>query len=94
MKKKISSYIRIYEMLSDKKWHDFTDICNAQIGGKEGDKRLREMRLKGWLKFDWRYRPGTHTSQYQITEILPAFWEYYKQFRDMYAKSGQYEFVM
>ena len=77
---KIPSYVRIHQVLGDGKWHDFSDICNPQVGGKEGDRRLRNMRQKGWVDFEWRYKPDTHTPQYRLTKIHEAFWAYYKRY--------------
>lgn len=29
-------------------WIPVYDICTPQIGGSQGDRRLRELRMKGW----------------------------------------------
>ena len=92
--KKETSYIKIWRVLGDGDWHDFTEICNPYIGGKEGDRRLRQMRQEGWVEFEWRYHPGTHTPQYRITKIYDTWWNYYRQFNfTKVEQNGQMAFV-
>lgn len=92
---KTPSYIKIFNTMSSGEWVDFTKICNPFVGGKEADRRLRFMRQMGWVNFEWRYRPGTHTPQYRFTQINQSWWEYYRQHSlTRVGEHGQVELVI
>ena len=48
---KIPSYMRIFMVLGDIRWHNKADFCRPY---SQDDRRLREMKERGWIDYEDR----------------------------------------
>lgn len=61
----------IFDILKDMEWHTKDDFCRPW---SQDDKRLREMRLDGWLDYECQMTKNGKDvifTQYRVTKIYP-----------------------
>ena len=86
-------YIKIYNILSDKKWHSKSDFCRPY---SSDDRRLREMRERYWLDYEERViseNSEVKYSEYRIKAVYPMFFEYAKKYGVYKTEEGQMSWV-
>ena len=54
-----SAKARVRHLMLDHKWHTANEICEPSLGGREGLRRLRELRKDGWIVDKRRLNGGT-----------------------------------
>ena len=64
---------RVADLMSDGKWHTATEICDPFIGGREGLRRLRELRKDGCIVDKRRKTRGVSASAHYT---VLGTWEY------------------
>jgi len=77
------SYIRIFSVLGDGKWHNCSEWCRPL---SEDKRRLREMEERGWINYEVRIvrgmGGGVAYTEYRITSVDWNKWgDYYRQYR-------------
>jgi len=74
--KRIPSYIRIFNVLGSGEWRKKSAFCRPY---SQDDRRLREMRQKGWIDYEEniiRENGVVVYTEYRITKIHESWWPY------------------
>lgn len=93
---KIPTYIKIFHSLSDGNWHKKSEFCRPY---SQDDRRLREMKEKGWIDYEDRIirQDGEIIyTEYRLTKINnDKWWPYYKRYNAiMREPNGQMSMVV
>ena len=90
---KIPFYIKIFAILGDGRWHNKAGFCRPY---SQDDRRLREMKEKGWIDYIRRIirKDGAVSyTEYRITQINESWWVYYRK-HNIYRTTEQGQFVI
>lgn len=56
---------RVAKLLASGRWHSGPEICDPNVGGSEGLRRLRELRAQGW-DIEKRRIPNSDAFEYRV----------------------------
>ena len=65
---------RVTDLMSDGKWHSANEICQPEIGGREGLRRLRELRKEPGVTVEKRRKTKGISASAHYTVL--GTWEY------------------
>jgi len=84
MKKKNEVYLKIFEVLCDMQWHTKDEFVRPY---SQDLTRLGDMHRKGLVSYEKRLTRNKDNeimySEYRLTEVYDAWWEYYKRYKDV-----------
>tara|TARA_Y100001963_G_C6728722_1_gene422764 strand:- start:180 stop:452 length:273 start_codon:yes stop_codon:yes gene_type:complete len=61
---------RVMRLMLDLKWHSANEICQPEIGGREGLRRLRELRKQGYVVSKRRVKEAGGAYEYRIVALM------------------------
>ena len=78
--RKTPTFIRIFLVLQDMKWHRKDEFCRPY---SLDSTRLGDMKRKGWVLYEHREirdaEGNVLYTEYRLIDIWPAWWDYYQQ---------------